>query len=612
MDNEVIDILFLDGFSSASRDGGTKSYMGFLFPIAPMLTKNSFNYKVLNLRTLSNSNLESLVDELKSLQMKTIGISTNAENIQAVYEAVNYIKKMFPSVPIILGGPQATFAYEKILKLCNCDIIIRYEGDYKIIRILDYFIRGIGNLNDIRGIVFHNENNELIVTKDDVLIDLDELPIPDYSILTNLKFWHIPKGCGIEKFNVFLKDIRSANNIYLSSRGCPYRCVFCVEGNINHKHRVRSIENVRKDVKAYLEETKNNVIVFADDTFTSSAERVVSMCEMLTDLRKSYDFIWYAEGRVNVLAKHIELIKIMVDAGMWRLQVGIESGSQKILDAQNKQITKEQIKKVFEEAGKIDNLTIVGNLIIGLPGETKDTILETTNFTKELYLLANFRADITTTFLTPFVGTPININPQKYGLKILDEDFEADMQQFSEIICVPENLTYSELQNSFLLHNFEVTSFLKANIFKLNKKDIDKRVLSDTHFSRKYVLSYSLAWLNTLYSINLLRRYYVLLERDSIIKDLDRISIEHVPIRLWDINYQFESDSYLYKSFTGETITIQGNKKFLWEMANGTYSIMDILTHEFSPFELNEESSKEAMDFYKNLFSSFALVFSEY
>ena len=110
----------------------------------------------------------------------------------------------------------------------------------------------------------------------------------------------------------------------------------------------------------------------------------------------------------------------------------------------------------------------------------------------------------------------------------------------------------------------------------------------------------------------LLIRYYTLFERDSIIKEIVNIDENSIPVRLWNIDYIIKDDCYSFYTFTGEQIIIQENKKFLWEKANGINSILEIITHENSPFELNENTQKEIIEFYKKLYYSFALVFAEY
>lgn len=91
-----------------------------------------------------------------------------------------------------------------------------------------------------------------------------------------------------------------------------------------------------RDLEYFLNTTNSKFVLIGDDTFTSRKKRVIDMCDKIKDLRKKYDFSWYAEGRVNVREKFPELIEIMVDAGLVKLQLSIESGNQKALGAYNK------------------------------------------------------------------------------------------------------------------------------------------------------------------------------------------------------------------------------------------------------------------------------------
>ena len=448
---ENIDIIFLDGITFCNENDFAH-FIAFLFPLGKIIEDNSFSYKVLNLKLLSDYSIGFLIKELKMMSFKAIGISTHADNVKWIYKIVNQIKVHFPEIPIILGGPQVSFSGNTILENCNCDILVKHEGEKKLIEILNYYIRGKSQLKNINGIAFR-DNGEIVNTPEAELIDLDTLPSPDYSILTNFNHWHIPQDCPPEKAKRFLEHILRRNKGYISSRGCPYNCIFCVEGNLKQKHRMRSIENVEKDLRLFLSQTGLKFINFMDDTFTSSRKRVLEMCDMINRIRKDYDFRWYVEGRVNILAENLDLIDIMVDSGLTYLQVGIESGSQKVLDAQNKRITTDQLKVVFSKIGELKNknIAIVGNIILGNAGETEESLIETLNFAKELYKLANFNASITFGFLVPFQGTPIKENPNKYGLKILDENFELNMIQFREVICLPNNLNTSTLYSRSLL-----------------------------------------------------------------------------------------------------------------------------------------------------------------
>jgi radical SAM superfamily enzyme YgiQ (UPF0313 family) len=605
MQTNIIDILFIDGIVSANE---TKSCIGFLFPMGKLLKNHGYSYKVLNMTLLKEYTITALINELKTIRFRTIGISVHADNVKWVYKIVDNIKLHFPEIPVILGGPQVSFAEKKILVSCNCDITVRHEGEYKLLKLLDYYILGKNDLHSIEGISFRDEKT-IVSTREAPLLNLDDLPVPDYSILSDKLQWHIPSDCTDNKFNTFMLSVIQMFT-YLGSRGCPYLCVFCVEGSLKRKHRVRNKENIKKDLMAFLNQTNAKFIYFADDTFTSSKKRVLEMCEILSDLRNSYDFEWYCEGRVNILSKHLELIECMVKAGMVKLQVGIESGSQKILDAQNKHITKDQLRKVFAEVGKIESLNIIGNIIWGCPQETEETITETIDFMKELIILSNFRSDISQSFLVPFAGTPIRKNPDKYGLKILDEDFENNMQQFTEIICYPKTLRYEDLQNAHKRFEIEIKNFTFKNLFKREKAKIDSIILQERAFAKQKNSSRYFSHL--LFAYPLLNTYYSLFERKNAIKNIENINLSCVPLKLWQLYFNIEKKAYQFFSLSGDEVLIFGDEVFLWEMANGKISISEIINHEKSPYRKDINSEVSVLNFYKTHFNLFSLLLFEF
>ncbi|MDR1653916.1 MAG: radical SAM protein [Prevotellaceae bacterium] len=406
------------------------------------------------------------------------------------------------------------------------------------------------------------------------------------------------------------------NNVYVGSRGCPYQCAFCVEGNLKQKHRMRSPEKIYFDLRSLLQNTKSKLIIFGDDTFTASKTRVFEMCKIINQLRKEFDFVWFAEGRVNVLAKNPELIRTMAQAGMLVLQVGIESGSQQVLDAQNKRITVEEIKTTFAEIGKLKDLDIriTGNLILGGTAETAETLQESLEFIKELYKLSDFNAQINYSYLVPFKGTPIGDNPDKYDVTVLNDNFEMDMHQFAEIICHSKSVTHKQLSAYYSKYQTELFHFFQRNIFYFEKQKIDNRILSDRKLQRKYAIPNDMApWTRTIYSYQTFSSYYDLFDKKFIIKDTQNVNLDMYPIRVWEIDYDFQNNYYLFDNLKNEEIIIDGNDIFLWEIADGQHTIREILQDKNSPFKnnLSQQIIELALNFYKKMYENFALVFSE-
>jgi hypothetical protein len=237
------------------------------------------------------------------------------------------------------------------------------------------------------------------------LAEIDELPCPDYSLLAFRE---------------------SYQPVVITSRGCPYNCHFCSEGQQNCGYRPRSVESIERELVALSAAFggKLNCMGFADDTFTSSASRVRELCDMFDRVfpdKKRFSF--FCEGRVNILGKNPELIFRLRDAGMVRMQIGIEAGDQAGLDRMNKSIRLEDIEKVIETCAKADISSIHGAFICGLPGQTEADVLNEIEYAKHLVDVSGGRLETSMAALSALPGTEFRVNARKWGLRILDGEF---------------------------------------------------------------------------------------------------------------------------------------------------------------------------------------------
>ncbi len=612
MKENKVDIIFLDGLEPPNVSPKS-TFLTYLFTLASVLENHNYSFKILNITTLGDYSLDGIINCLRKYTFKAIGITTNVDNINYVYKVVEAINNYFPEVVIILGGAQVTFSDLKTLKECKCDIIVRSEGEETLIKLLDYYIMDIGNIIDINGITYRN-NGEIVQNQNAPLLDINEFPTPQYAIIKNEKYWIVPEDTPYKNFHQYLKGVAAANSIFFTGRGCPYRCSFCVEGNLNVKQRKRDTEKVIQDFKYFLEIFDTPYIVIGDDTFTSGPKRVVEICRELKKLKENKDFIWFAEGRVDILSKNLFIIPIMRDAGLYKLQIGIESGSQKILDIYEKGITLQQIETVVSECSKIDDIIVHGNFILGNPGETKETFNESLLFAKKLIALSNYKIDLSSGYLTPFVGTPIREDPGKYELEILYEDFEFNKTAFVTPICKPKNIDLEDLEIFGIQFESEITKYYRDNIWNLPKHEIDKKIRFDKKFGSSETGVITKAWAKTFYKLLTLQRYYKLLDQNSSIetssKPLDPNEIKMLcPLRLWDIDFITKENVYKFISFNNEQVIISDKDVFLWEMASGKNTIEDIINHSFCPFPNNDQSLNYIFKFYQQLEEKFALIF---
>jgi radical SAM superfamily enzyme YgiQ (UPF0313 family) len=597
-----IDILFIDGLN---RGYFSLSYIGYLFSLAAELEKCNYNFKILNIITLDDYSLISIINQLKKLNFYAIGMTTNSENIANVYKVCGIIKQYYPTIPIILGGPQVTFSDIKTLEQCDCDIIVRNMGERSFIKIMDCIVGKSSNLQNIKGISF-KKNGEIIRNEDDVILDINSLPIPKFEILKEEKYWVIPENLNHKQFNNFLNNITEEYSFFLTGRGCPFSCAFCVEGNIKSKYVFRSFDNVKRDLKHFLSVTKAKYVAFGDDTFTSSPKRVLELCNIIQEVHKEkYYFYWFAEGRVDILSKHPEMIKVMYDAGLRKLQLGIESGRQETLDIYNKKITLEQIERVIIETTKYKDLTIHGNIMMANPKETFSEYLISVDFFERLILLSNFKLDVGLSYLTPFAGTPVLLNHEKFELDMLIENFEFNASAMEHIVCKSKKMSLSEVYALRSLTYTRFMSLVKSKLFNLSKDEIltiyKTLTLSNSGLVVKGILKHLPSF----------KKYFeIAIAKASVDSENINNYYNYCPLRIWDLEY-FEDTGYYFISLDNKKYSLKNTDMQLWELASGKNTIFEI----YKSINCNKSLVIELsyiLSFYRDLENKLALIFRKY
>lgn len=373
--------------------------LGLLY-LATCAKKRGYMVKVYS---YASSAFRKIHDNVMTFRPKVVGFYCDHDNMTTVCRISKHLKEEMPQLVIVVGGPQATFAAIEVMNNGRFNALVRGEGEFAFIELLDLYVKNFGDIEQILGVTYW-KGNELLHTPNRLPnSNLDNLPYPDRSLSeTHLE----PKG-----------DER-----IVSGRGCPYRCAFCAEGSIQSTiYRYRSSASVLEEVDYLLEQRRLRYLLFVDDTFVANPSRAVEISRGLKERRANgADFLWFCEARVDILCKHPKLLMVMKDAGLARIQIGIESGNQSILDAYSKEISLEQIREAVGLAVEANIPSIVGNFIIGGAHETSDTIERTIDFAQELIGLAPGRIDLTTTFLTPYPGTAIQQHPRDYALRVID------------------------------------------------------------------------------------------------------------------------------------------------------------------------------------------------
>ncbi len=274
------------------------------------------------------------------------------------------IKAAKPSLKIAFVGPHVTTQPEQSLMASEAiDFVTYKEFDYSVTE----FASGIP-LEDIKGVSFRKDGKIVHTERRLPIENLDALP------------WATPiykRDMDITRYNVpFLLHPYIS---FYTTRGCPAKCTFCLWPQTfdGHMWRQRSVDDVANEVKHALELFPNiKEIFFDDDTFTIGKERVLALCEKF----KPLNFTWSCTSRVHV---DLETLQAMRAAGCRLFIVGFESGNPQILKNIKKGATVEQAREFMKNCKKA-GIVVHGDFIIGLPGETPETIEQSLQFAKEL------------------------------------------------------------------------------------------------------------------------------------------------------------------------------------------------------------------------------------
>ena len=366
-----------------------------------------------------------------------IVLHTSSPSFKSDVKTAEMIKEINPTAKIGFIGAKVAVEPEKAFTSTTAiDFVARNEFDFTIKEIADgrdwANVKGISYRNT-EGVVVHNVDRE-------ILHNMDDLPFvtPVYK-----------RDLDITKyFGGYLKHPYVS---FYTGRGCKSRCTFCLWPQTvgGHNYRVRSIEHVIEEVK-YVKEALPQVkeIFFDDDTLTDNLPRVEALAKELGKL----GVVWSCNAKANVPRKTLEVLK---DNGLRLLLVGYESGNQKILHNIKKGLLVDVAKRFSKDCREL-GIVIHGTFILGLPGETRETIKETLEFAKEVN-----PHTIQVSLAAPYPGTFLYKQAKENGWFAEDTDLLTDDGTQIAPLNYP-HLGHTEIFNS-------VEDFYKKFYFRPSK-----------------------------------------------------------------------------------------------------------------------------------------------
>ncbi|MDD5144812.1 MAG: radical SAM protein [Candidatus Pacebacteria bacterium] len=375
---------------------GLRPPLGLAY-LASSLEKEGFKIEILD----ANAEFltpEETAERIINSSHKYIGFTVVTITMPIVNQISRLVKNARPEKFIMVGGPHATFMAEDTLKECPAiDLVVKGEGEITASELLKALQKN-EDVSQIKGITFR-KGNEIMSNPDRELIEnIDELPFPARHLL--------PRHLYSQDYltDLGFKNIQSDSVI--TARGCPNRCVFCSSAAYWKRVRARSPENVVAELEWLKKEYNIKYINFLDDTIILNGERMAKICSLM--LEKKININWSCYARVTYITP--ELVALMKKAGCRFINFGVESGNQDILKRIQKNITLDEVRRAIKTVKKA-GLKVMCDFMVGLPGDTRETVQQTIDFAKELS--PNFAFFSIT---TPFPGTGLYEDLRREGL----------------------------------------------------------------------------------------------------------------------------------------------------------------------------------------------------
>ena len=396
--------------------------------------------------------IAKLKEIIKRFNPDVLGLQCYTFDLEFVGVSMKAAKEIRPDIITVAGGPHPTAMPNNMMKLFKgyLDYLFVGEAEIGLPRLLDSLSSGRRNLESIPGLVW-SEGQDFYSNPREFTMDLDILGFPAWDLIHPEEYPESQHGAFFKKFPIAH---------IMVTRGCPYPCTFCAGGVISGKRvRRRSIDNVLNEIRYLKDNFGIKEFHIIDDNFTMDMAYAKEFLRRLKSL--SLDMSWAVPNGVRMEFLDEELLGLMRETGLYLISLGIESGSDKILQLMKKGITTAKIRECVNmiNAAGID---MAGFFIIGFPGETIESIRQTIRFSMELGLVrANFF-----TYL-PFPGSESYETLEKNkGLGMVD----WDRFYFMTAAYTPDGITRKQLKR---LHRLAFAKFyLRPRIIWYQMKSI--------------------------------------------------------------------------------------------------------------------------------------------
>lgn len=330
--------------------------------------------------TILDANINDMSEELfaaeiNKLKPQVVGITVLADEFwESGHITARIINKIDPNITIVMGGIYATLNYQEIIVDKNIDYVVRGEGEYMMIHLLDF----LSGKKDIphSNLAYRKDGQIVILEKGPPIQDLDNLPLPAYHKIDFMKY------ANMETRHSVCKPEKLPYGRIITSRGCPMSCCFCQNEAIHGRQiRYRSPGNVLNEMR-YLKDSFGIKSLLIDDAnFTANRQRAKDIMKGM--IKGRLNVSWKAMS-LAVFNLDYDLLELIKESGCNYIDLAIESGVTRVLkEIIKKPVRLDHVLKIIKRAKELD-FEISANFIIGFPGETWDEIRQTISFAENI------------------------------------------------------------------------------------------------------------------------------------------------------------------------------------------------------------------------------------
>ncbi|UCG82084.1 MAG: cobalamin-dependent protein [Dehalococcoidia bacterium] len=379
--------------------------------VAGSLEHNRHEVQVLDL-LVSKYSKEKITRKIEEFQPDIVGITSVTLNYPIASEILKYCKGINGDITTVIGGPHVTFsAVETLTEAPWIDVVVRGEGELTMLDIVKW-----KRPEDIPGIACRTNGTITLTDERPLIENLDELPPPARHLFPLSRYHALDSHYSL-----------------VTGRGCPFSCIFCVGSKMGGRRvRYRDAKLVVDEIEEGLSRGFKDVNI-ENDHLTVNHNHLHAICDEI--MRRGLKFNWHAFSRVDTV--NPEMMRRLKEAGCSYLCYGVESGNQHILDGVKKKITLQKVRdavKIAKDAG----IDVQAAFILGLPGESRETMMSTLEFAQQLDTFYGLHV------LAPFPGTEVREKAEEYGIEILTDDwskYDANRPVTRTAECSPEDIT---------------------------------------------------------------------------------------------------------------------------------------------------------------------------